>query len=1338
MFSAIRLVAVFCLLSLADAKLFSQPPTTAGWATWRGGNERHGSSSEACEPNSFPAWSFRSAAPLKPAWATAAGREIEKLLIENRIRYDSAIHPIVADGKVYFGSAVDHQLRCHDLISGAQTWSFTADAAIRLAPTYADGKVYFGADDGCAYCLDATDGQLLWRLRAGPDDTRLIARGEMVSLWPVRTGVLVEQGLAYFGAGIFPHERIFVYCVDALSGEVRWVQDHLSELNAGRTGISPQGYLLTSRDQLFVPSGRSLPIALDKETGQLIHSRIHSWRTDAGGVVGGYRALLADGQLVASGDHHWLAMDERTGDTGFAWYEGKEFIVQGDLAFSATGTELLKMHRMEYAINSRTRQKLRLNYRALSRAPASSSAEEKQQIAQRLAEIERELDEIADVGIAWRVPCDGSSALLATANLVFVGGQGYVAAYSNESGEEVWRYMVEGEATGLAAAEGAVLVSTDQGEVLVFHSVSGENPGNSNRNLPNIVSDTIDSEAAPQQTRQTEVAASAPDIYTAAAEQILQAFGRDRGFCLVLDNQEGRLAEELAKRSQLVVYGVDSSEASVQRARRRLVEAGLYGHRVTVHHLDSQKLPYSNYFADLIVSDAQVATGSLPQVDSLSRHLKPEGGKVILLMRPDADEVEPQAKTPWEAAQGWLDSLQLQDQAVGSRSANMLTLERGALPGAGSWTHLYGTPANTAIGNETRVKSDLGVLWYGDPGPGDMVNRHEGAVGPLAAGGRLFVQGEKSISAYDAYNGTFLWRYENTEAIRTGVFQNQNPGNLAITEDRLFHFVRHECFELDAASGEVLRVHPLPLEKCDGNYQWGYLAVSDGMLLGTATLRPMIEERQRRRGRVTEDATDQLFAIELSSGSHVWQYQGSSISHHTVAVGPGRVYFVDSSLTSQQRAELLAQDKSRLALLTGAERELAEERAKRADIRRAVALDLFSGEQLWSQPVDVTDCSDVGIGGGRLTLMYHNGTLLLGGANANGHYWKQFVSGEFNQRRLVALSADHGYQRWAKDANYKGRPIIVGNQALAEPWSFNLLTGEQLTREHPTTGQQVPWSLMRTGHHCGILTGCESGLLMFRSGDTAFYDLEADAGTNHFSGHRLGCWINAIPACGLVLIPEASAGCVCQFSIAATIVLEPREQQYRWTIHSAVGSLTPVDAMRLNFGAPGDRRDSSGNVWLSYPRRNAYKETSLSLELNLQELLTENKAYQSVSETTAAVRDTLHPWMAASWVDCPWQLTFPLLGPNDDAARYRVELHVSGVSNETSADRQTSDDLMINVIANGQTAIADQPVAVSRSDSCELISIVLESVLVDDSLTLDFDVKGGDWRLHGAEIVRLK
>ncbi|MBX3423429.1 MAG: PQQ-binding-like beta-propeller repeat protein [Pirellulaceae bacterium] len=1322
------LLCLWIACCAASATVRAQAVPTDQWPTWRGDNDRHGSTLAVVHPAESAAWVHRSAAPITPTWSTEAGRVMEKLLLDNRIGYDLAIQPVVAGGKVYLGSSVDHQLQCRDLRSGQVLWSMVADAPIRLSPTYAHGKIYFGSDDGCAYCLDASHGNILWQHRAGPSDDRLLARGEMISRWPVRTGVLIDGDLAYFGAGIFPHERVWLYCVNAHSGEIVWVQDHLSELDAGRTGLSPQGYLMATSDQLFVPSGRSLPVALDKKNGQVQHARKHSWRNEAGGVVGGYRALLANNQLIASGDHHWLAMDQSTGNVGYGWFEGKELIIQGANAYSVTGTELIKMDLEQYAINSRRRQQLKMKYREVSRGAIAISDAAKQRVQEQLLAIQQELDSIADIGVPWRTPCTARSSLLATKELVFVGGPEQVTGYSTETGRQMWSAAVEGDATGLVAVDGYLLVSTDQGHVYTFAGVD--------------LSVTSPSQQASNAGSTSE---AIPELYEQAAEQILNLSGKQRGFCLVLDNGQGFLAQALAKRSQLKIYAVDRDAQAVQQARSRLHDAGYYGHRITVHHVDDQ-LPYSNYFADLIVSDAYVVSGKLPDYAAVSRHLKPVGGQIVLPVT--ASNQSTGVQSMLQRSSQWLLGLGISDQAQLKQTSTANLLQRGPLPGAGSWSHLYGNAANTAISNETRVQSELGVLWYGDPGPGEMVNRHEGAVGPLATGGRLFVQGESTISAYDAYNGTFLWRHENPKAIRTGVYMNNNPGNLAATEDRLFHFVRNECFELDAATGKILRVHRLPAAQDDGEHQWGYVAVSEGYLLGTCTLRDEVEEKFQRRGKVTKDATDKLFAIELESGLQAWEFQGNSVSHHTIAVGPGRVYFIDSSITSQQREEILAQDKTALAALTGAERDLAEDRVKRADIRRAIALDLKSGEQLWAQPVDVTDCSDLGIGGGKLTLMYYNGTLLLGGANANGHFWEQFVSGAFTRRRLVALSADEGYVRWKKDANYKGRPIIIGNQVLAEPWAFQLQSGDQITRAHPTTGQQVPWSLMRTGHHCGILTGCDSGLLMFRSGDTAFYDLNADAGTNHFSGHRLGCWINAIPANGLVMIPEASAGCVCQFSIAATIVLEPRPRTMHWTIHSAVGSLTPVQSMSVNFGSPGDRRDADGTLWLSYPRRNAYKETSLAVDVDLQAMITESGGYRSLSESRVQLTTTASnpsnsavevvPWIASSWVEGLQQLTLPLLGPEDAPAEYQVTLMLSSAAdNDQPAPGSGSQVCMVDVTSAGQSLLSQQSIPVSPPETPYIVQATLAPQAVKDSLTLEFQSQTGKLRLHGLVVSRV-
>ena len=472
-----------------------------------------------------------------------------------------------------------------------------------------------------------------------------------------------------------------------------------------------------------------------------------------------------------------------------------------------------------------------------------------------------------------------------------------------------------------------------------------------------------------------------------------------------------------------------------------------------------------------------------------------------------------------------------------------------------------------------------------------------------------------------------------------------------------------ECVELDAATGAEKAIHLLPESFRDSDHQWGYVAYQNGVLFGTATVRKEIEERKRRRGRRTEDLTDGIFAIDTTTGRHLWHYQGKTIEHQTVSVGEDAIYFIDSTVTAEQRGEILRQDKEKFANLTPEQQKAAEAELKNQDIRLAVAIDAKSGAKLWEKSVDVTDCSEIGIGGGKLTLLFHNNVLLLCGANANGHYWKQFMAGEFSKRRLVALSGTDGKKMWARDGNYRHRPIIVDDEIIAEPWAFDLYTGKQKMRKDPVTGEDVPWSMMRDGHHCGMLAATPN-MLTFRSRYTSFYDLEEDIGTKHFAGHRTGCWINAIPANGLVSIPESSAGCVCLFSIASTIVMEPREERRDWAMFSSVAKPTPVKHLRLNFGAPGDRRDAEGIAWLGYPRPAPEKVTSLDLGLDCKVAFAPGGGYATLNESAvkidaAEVEGAAPDWVYTSRANGVLMARIPLLGKNDPPAKYTVRIHLA-------------------------------------------------------------------------------
>ena len=72
---------------------------------------------------------------------------------------------------------------------------------------------------------------------------------------------------------------------------------------------------------------------------------------------------------------------------------------------------------------------------------------------------------------------------------------------------------------------------------------------------------------------------------------------------------------------------------------------------------------------------------------------------------------------------------------------------------------------------------------------------------------------------------------------------------------------------------------------------------------------------------------------------------------------------------------------------------------------------------------------------------------------------------------------------------------------------------------------------------CGILAG-GNNLMLFRSATMGYFDLADTKKTYNYGGLRLGCWVNAIPAGGIVLVPDASAGCKCSYLNQASLALE--------------------------------------------------------------------------------------------------------------------------------------------------------------------------------------------------------
>jgi outer membrane protein assembly factor BamB len=129
--------------------------------------------------------------------------------------------------QLIFG-ANDFTLYCVDL-DGRQRWQFITDGEIKARPVVdSDGRCFFGSFDGNVYALDANDGKLLWKRRAGTS----------VYFTP-----LLARDLVIFGSDSY---RLIACC--RTSGTVRWVGTTGSAIRGGAVEIDSQYVAFGSKD----------------------------------------------------------------------------------------------------------------------------------------------------------------------------------------------------------------------------------------------------------------------------------------------------------------------------------------------------------------------------------------------------------------------------------------------------------------------------------------------------------------------------------------------------------------------------------------------------------------------------------------------------------------------------------------------------------------------------------------------------------------------------------------------------------------------------------------------------------------------------------------------------------------------------------------------------------------------------------------------------------------------------------------------------------------------------------------------------------------------------------
>ncbi len=437
---------------------------------------------------------------------------------------------------------------------------------------------------------------------------------------------------------------------------------------------------------------------------------------------------------------------------------------------------------------------------------------------------------------------------------------------------------------------------------------------------------------------------------------------------------------------------------------------------------------------------------------------------------------------------------------ITGRPGKMTKVVRGPLEGAGNWTHQYCDPANTACSTDTRVRGPLGMLWFADF-DFQMPSRHGRGPAPLLLDGRMFIQGVDALRAVDAYNGRLLWEYPLPGILKA--FDGEHlmgtsgtGGNYCVSAEGLYIRTGGTCLRIDPASGKLLDKFNAPPQPDGKPGTWGLVVRSGDLLLGTLADTEHKVTYRYGRGDMSTQFTESilLFAMDATTGELRWTYRPEhSIRHNAVAVGSGRVYLVDRPQALGDRVK---------------------------DTRGApphpggtlVALGLTDGQLAWK--------NEENIYGTMLALSEQHKTLLMCYQD-----WRFKLASEAGGH-MAAFDSATGTRRWDVAAKYATRPIINGQTIYMQPGAWDLLTGKP-------TGFTFERS-----YGCGILAGSKH-LLTYRSATLGYHDLTRDVGTESYGPVRPGCWINTLPAGGLVLMPDATDRCTCSYLIKSSVALQP-------------------------------------------------------------------------------------------------------------------------------------------------------------------------------------------------------
>jgi len=1058
---------LYLAIALWAATSFSHSGLPARASDWP--TWRHDANRSAATSDDLPE-------TLRPVWERDLGRPNPAWPNENRLHFDMCYEPIVAGRSLFVASNRNDKIYALDSRTGREKWSFFAGGPIRFAPAAWDQYVYFVCDDGFLYCLDAEDGKLNWKVRGGPPGDLLLGNGRLISEWPARGGPVVKDGVVYFGAGIWLSYGTFIHAVDAKSGKIIWTNDSADAITIpvarkkhGKTGIAPHGYLTIVGQRLIVPNGRTMPGVFDLKTGELV--KFHPGQRSGNVFVAGM------------GDYYFVGQRMFQMETGVVMYNTLGKLLHPPV-LTPEAFFLVKRPGRGQDVAGRARWNVDVFRGQTLGGLGGSPGEGYSLVCYRFADA-RPFDDVkrtiyeqykgGDYGLREVLAKyeHGSLAPVpwpVSLPLDSVHLKAGRRLYGVRGGKIVAAELAPGNAAVKKAWESDI-----EGKV-------GSMIAADDRLYVSTIEGRLYCFGAGEGGGGRAATGAQPSATAtpSAAKQILASAGVTKGYAVVLGADDPQFLAALATGSQLHIIAVEKDAVKVAAAREHLDAAGLYGRRVAVIEADPETLQLPRYMANLVVSGGKDAMAQADVVRLIEQHfrsVRPYGGTFCL-----------KASSSPASLAGALGSLKQEGMEVKAAGDFTLIVRAGPLPGAANWTQHDAGAGNSLVSADTRVRTPLKVLWFGGEADGvPLLYHHSMPPRPQVVDGRMFVATFGRMCAIDVYTGRVLWerRIDGLADAYRWLARAKGVRVMgdfyASTPDGVYAISGKECFRLDPATGRIVGTFTVPASAGGRPLAWTSIRIWQDILIATVDV-PLEGEATAKTSRTRESrlsASRYLLAVDRRSGELKWIKEAQlAFPHKAVAAGGGKVFCIDRA--SPVGAELYR-------------------RPGAAAGQKAVllALDISTGETVWSADDNIN----------AMYLRYSEEADVL------------VHCPEPRGASVTCYRGKDGARLWqGAMGKSRGRDVAVfaDRLAMAGTW-FQLKTGARTGR-----------SAVPSNTSCADFTVAANTVIMRHSGTIGFADLKSGR-SYQFPGTRPGCVNNAIPAAGVLTMPNQATTCICNY-----------------------------------------------------------------------------------------------------------------------------------------------------------------------------------------------------------------